>query len=130
MSIDLVDVAAQYLQQHGFETSKRRLDSTTGREGIIVRRISYTVQAAYMDGWEALAYIWQVVVRSRSEDKAMSDCVAITQLLEDAALESQNNSYVFSSQTVYTSPQELRLEEAGFYAWQVRFSTTIERSRT
>jgi hypothetical protein len=128
-NIDIVDVCATYLQEHGFtDALKRRLDSTTGREAIIVRRLPTLSEATYMDGSQTLGYLYQIIVRRKSEEDAMTTCSDIAELLSDAYLPSANGSYVFTSQEIYTYPQELRLEEQGFYAWETRIHATIERS--
>jgi hypothetical protein len=125
-TIDLVDVAVDFLQSKGYsDTVKRRLDSLTGREGIVVRRQPSTVTNRYQDRGKGISYIYQVVVRRRDEQLAMEQCSAIAALLEEATLESINGTYRFIGSEVYTEPQELELEDDGFYAWEARIEALI-----
>ena len=125
--IDLVDMARSYLAERGYEAHVKRLDEFTGREGIVLRRIPSTVTERYFDGGEAVSYVYQVIVRRRSERRAMEECSDIAELLKDAWLESGNGSYAFGGQEIYTEPQELALDEAGFYAWEARLVASITR---
>lgn len=125
--IDLVDRARDFLADHGYEAHVKRLDAFTGKEGIVLRRVPSTVTGRYFDGGEAVSYIYQVVVRRRSEREAMEQCCDIAELLKGAWLESGNGSYAFVGQEVYTEPQELKLDEANYYAWEVRIEASISR---
>jgi hypothetical protein len=125
--IDLVDRVAAYLTGKGYQdVTTRMLDSTTGREAIVVRRLPYTVNAHYQDRTATLGYLYQVIVRNRDEAHAMNICSEIAEDLENARIESGNGSYVFTSAEIYTSPQQLPLEEQLFYAWEVRINALIE----
>lgn len=125
--IDLVDRARDFLAAKGYEAHVKRLDSFTGKEGIVLRRVPSTVTGRYFDGTESVSCIYQVIVRRRSERQAMEECCDIAALLKDAWLGSGNGSYAFVGQEVYTEPQELALDEAGFFAWEVRLEASITR---
>jgi hypothetical protein len=125
--IDLVDRVAALLKAEGYEgVTTHLLDSTTGREAIVVRRLPYVKSVTYMDGSEAIDYLYQVVVRRRQEEHAMSLCSDIAELLDGRRIDSENKSYTFTSSEIYTSPQGLKLDEKLFYAWEVRIRTLIE----
>lgn len=125
--IDLVYRASRFLAESGYEAHVKRLDEFTGREGIVLRRIPSAVTERYFDGGEAVSYVYQVIVRRRSERRAMEECCDIAELLKDAWLDSENGSYAFEGQEIYTEPQELALEETGFYAWETRIKASITR---
>jgi hypothetical protein len=128
--IDLVDTAAQQLKEAGYaDVHKKRLDTLTGCEGIVIRRLPYTVTEHYQDSSKTLSYLFQVIVRRRDEQLAMEQCSDIGELLDGAFIPSNNGSYIFTGCETYTEPQELELEENGFYAWEVRMEATIERIR-
>lgn len=125
--IDLVDRAKEFLAEKGYEAHVKRLDQFTGKEGIVLRRVGGAVTGRYFDGGESVSCIYQVVVRRRSEREAMEQCCDIAELLKDAWLESENGSYSLVGQEAYTEPQELALDEAGFYAWEARIEASISR---
>ena len=130
--IDLCERAARLLTESGLEgVSLRRLDEITGKEGIVVRRMPSTVSESYYDGTRVLDAPYEVIVRRRSEERAMEECSLAAEMLEGVTLESSNGSYRPSGtdgQQVYTAPQEMALEEANFYAWHVRMHAAIETS--
>jgi len=124
--IDLVDKAADYLRAKGYkDASVRRLESLIGREGIVVRRLPTIPTGTYQDRTRSLDYLYQVVVRRGSERQAMEECSDIAELLCNTTLMSGNGSYRMSAQDIYTEPQELPLEDTGFYAWEVRICASI-----
>lgn len=124
--IDLVDNVRDFLKDAGYENvTTKRLDETTGREGVVVRRVPYTVSERYYTRTKAINYTYQVIVRQRSEFKAMQMCEEIAQVLEDAYIPSENGSYEFVGQETYTEPQELDLGESGFFVWEVRITAQI-----
>lgn len=127
--IDLIDRAKDLLAERGYDAHAKRLDSFTGKEGVVLRRVPSTVTERYLDRSESVSYLYQVVVRRRSERQAMEECCEIAELLADAWLDSGNGSYSFVGQEAYTQPQELALDEAGFYAWQARIEARIEITR-
>ena len=55
----------------------------------------------------------------------MDDCAKATWLLDHAPLASANGSFRFIDQEIYAQPQELALDDAGFYAWSVGFVAEI-----
>ena len=59
--------------------------------------------------------------------EGMEECCDIAELLKGAWLDSENGSYAFEGQEIYTEPQELALEETGFYAWETRIKASITR---
>lgn len=124
--IDVPEQAAKLIKANGYkDVHLRRLDEFTGREGIIVRRIPSTVTGYdYMRSKE-LAYLYQVIVRTRSAKRGMETAEALERLLDGAELKSDNNSFFFVSQETYTPTQELELDEAGFYAYEFRIKAVI-----
>lgn len=124
--IDLVEGVKALLVENGFDAHVKRLDAFTGKEGVCVRRLPSSAAAKYMNRKRCVGYLYQVVVRRRSEREAMEECEDIARILESARVESANGSYGFTSQEVYTEPQELEIDEAGFYAWHVRMIASIE----
>jgi len=127
MTVDLVDRVRDALLLNGHaDAHVKRLDSFTGKEGICIRRLPSTTVNRYIDRSRTAEYVYQVVVRRRSERAAMDECCDIADLLDGMRVESGNGSYRFSSQEVYTEPQELELDEANFYAWHVRMVASIE----
>lgn len=130
--IDLVDAVEKAIRDAGYgDTYFRRLDSATRREGIVIRRLPATVTGRYYDGRKDVRYYVQIVVKLRSEERAMGECEAIADLLEHADLSSEAGTYDITSCTVDTEPQELELNEANMHAWKTVIAasiTTNERS--
>ena len=127
--IDLIDRVADRIKANGFAgVETKRLDSTTGREATVVRQLPHIPETTYTDRSTSIYFLYQVIVRRRSEKAAMEECWAIADLLKDERIDSDNNSYRFTGTEIYTYPQELMLEEAGFYAWETRIYALIERS--
>ena len=128
--IDLHERVKTYLESKGFTgVSLKRLDSFTGKEGIVIRAMPKTLVESYYDGVRVYDQPYQIIVRRRSEAEAMETCASIADALEGVILQSANGSFVphgSSGQQVYTAPQELALEEANFYAWHVRMTARIE----
>ncbi|MEG2369204.1 MAG: minor capsid protein [Raoultibacter sp.] len=125
--IDVVDVAALKLKEAGYETSVKRLDELDSREGVVLRRLPATVTARYADLGQSVAYVFQAIVKRRDEERAIDDCEKITNLLVHADLASRNGSYVFTNAEVYTEPQELELNESGYFIWEARIRVNIYR---
>ena len=129
--IDLHERVKAYLEAKGFENvSLKRLDSFTGKEGIVVQLLPATVVETYYDGTQVLDQPYRVTVRRRSEAEAMQTCSDIAEALEHVILASARNEYAphgTEGQQVYTAPQELALEEKSFYAWHVQMRARIER---
>lgn len=128
--IDLHEQALAYLQGQGFKgLTLKRLDQMTGKEGIVVRPLPGALQEAYYDGTSIVLQPYQIIVRSRSEERAMEQCSAARDALEGVTLCSANGSYQpygTDGQQVQIAPQELALEESNFYAWHVRMGALIE----
>lgn len=124
--IDVPDMAVEYLRGLGYaDTHLKRLDAMTGREGIVVRRIPSTVTAREYGKRQQVSYLYQVIVRNRSERRAMELADELCRALDTAEIESGNGSYEFVAQEVYTPPQELTLDEAGFFAHEFRIRAYI-----
>lgn len=126
-TFDFTSVVNNYLEEHGYKAHVKRLDSFTGKEGICIRQISMIPTCSYYDGEREYSLIYQIIVRRRSEEAARNVCAEIFELLLDADLSSENGSYRFYRNEVYTPPQELSLSENLFYAWETRFVATVER---
>ena len=126
--IDICERARDWLEAEGFkDVHVKRLDQFTGKEGIVIRPFPTTTTDHYYDRSTSQTYVYQVTVRRRSEAKAIEDCFAVANTLDGAYLPSKNGSYGFVDQEIYTEPQEQELEEANYYAWQVRMVATITR---
>lgn len=125
--IDLPDMAARYIEAAGYEgVTLRKLDAMTGKSGIVLRRVPSAVTGRYYDGARSTAYVYQVVVRNRSEVRAMQLAAELADLLDGAEVKSGNGSYEFVAQEVYTLPQSLEAGEEGFYAQEFRLKALIE----
>lgn len=128
--IDLHERAKAYLEAKGFTgISLKRLDSFTGKEGIVIRAMPKTLVESYYDGTAVYDQPYQIIVRRRSEAEAMETCSSIAETLEGVILASARNEYQphgTDGQKVYTAPQEMALDEADFYAWHVRMTARIE----
>lgn len=127
--IDLCERAARLLTEAGLEgVTLKRLDGTTGREGVVVRAMPCTAVESYYDGERTLDAPYEVIVRRRSEERAMEECSLAAEALEGVTLASGNGSYEpvgSDGQQVYTAPQELALDGSGMYAWHVRMHAWI-----
>lgn len=125
-AFDLMDRARDYLRAHGIgDASTKRLDSFTGKEGTVVRMLSEKREGFDYDGSEERSVLYQVVARRRSEKEAQEVCAAAAAVLDGAFIPSGNGSYVFDSQEVTSHANELELDEAMFYAWEVRVTAKI-----
>ena len=128
--IDLFEGVRDYLKDLGFgDVGVSRLDEAKGREGVVVLPMPRSVAQVYMDMSEEWVQPYQVVVRRRSEAQAMVECSDIADALEHVTIRSRNGSFRpadSQGQQIYTAPQELQLDEEGFYAWHVRMSARIE----
>lgn len=124
--IDVVEQAKKLLEAQGYENvTMKRLDAMTGREGIVLRKLPSTFEGTYQDRSQTLAYLWQVIVRTRSASAGQETAEALAKLLRAAKLPSGNDSYWFISQELYTPVQELELDESLFYAYEFRVRTDI-----
>lgn len=125
--IDLPDMAARLIEAAGHEgVTLRKLDQMTGKAGIVVRRIPSAITGRYYDGEREVACVYQVVVRNRSEVRAMQLAAELEDLLDGAEVRSGNGSYEFVAQEVYTPSQSLETGEEGFYAQEFRIRALIE----
>ena len=124
--IDLVDVERELLKAAGWDATTRRLDETTGRESMVVRRLPPTILTTYHDGGRLLNYPFQVVVRRRSELASLSDADEASMLLDGAEAPSMDGSYEFHRQYIYTPPQALGIDEDSFYACEFRVMALID----
>ena len=126
--IDICERAKKLLEEAGFtNVSLKRLDETTGKEGIVIRPMPTTTVDRYYDRSRGEQYVYSITVRRRSERDAIDDCFKIAGLMRYASLDSGNGSYEFVEQEIYTEPQEQFLDEQNFYGWQVRIMATITR---
>lgn len=125
--IDLPDMAALCIERAGYENVYlKKLDELTGKTGIVVRRMPSAVTGRDYSGSVSLAFVYQVVVRLKSEVAAMQTASELCQLLDMADIPSGNGSYQFVAQEVYTTPQPLETGEKGFYAQEFRIKALIE----
>lgn len=128
--IDLLDVAEKRIREAGYRfTYFRRLDSAAKREGIIIRRLPATVTGRYYDGRKDVRYYFQVIVKRRSEERAMIECESIADLMEIVDLSSANGSYSITSCVVDAEPQELELNESNMYAWKTVLMASITTTK-
>lgn len=124
--IDVVEQAKKLLEAEGYQNvTMRRLDAMTGREGIVLRKLPSTFEGRYQDRSRNLAYLWQVVVRTRSASEGQETAEALATLLDAAQLPSGNKSYWFIAQEIYTPVHELELDESLFYAYEFRVRTDV-----
>lgn len=124
--IDVPEQAVKLIKAQGYENVfLKRLDALTGREGIVVRRIPSTVTGYDYTRSKELAYLYQVIVRTRSPKEGMETAEELEKLLDGANLRSGNGSFFFVSQETYTPTQELELDESGFYAYEFRIKAVI-----
>lgn len=117
--IDLPDVLARKLRDHGYDAKTRKL-ADISKGGIAVRRIPSTTIARNYDGTREIAYLTQVVVSREDEMVAIDEIEAITELVPTLDLASDNGSYKLTSTEVYTDPNELQTG-----VWEVRFRSLI-----
>ena len=128
MVVDVCESMKQILDAAGYTASLKRLDSFTGKEGIVLRRVLPQRTERYFDNGRSYDFIVHVVVRRRSEAQAMYECSDIAELLTDCPVESLNGSYTWTGTDIYTEPEEMALDEDNFYAWNTRVNVRIERS--
>lgn len=124
--MDLIEVAAKLLEANGHPVIIERFDRLVGKEGNCIQRLPSTIVARKMDGGRTLHVTYRVCCRYRSAERAMDECEAIAEVLDDAYLPSKTGAYTFISNEVYTWPAEMALDEANFYCWQVRLTAEIE----
>lgn len=106
----------------------KRLDSTTGKEGVVVRQFAADViLRRFMDGTERLECTTQVLSRHQDREAAMDECEKLANLLDGAHLES--DAFQFIDQEVYLDPQEIEDDEADYSTWSVVIKTNITRKR-
>ena len=125
MAIDVAKVAAVTLKGKGHDASVKRLDSLASKEGIAVRALPYTTTQRHYDGTKEISYLFQVIVKRRSEAKSLEEISDIADILDQTFLTSENGSYEGGYCEVYTDPSELELNESGFYVQEVRFRVQI-----
>lgn len=124
-SVDIVDVAAKRLREAGYPDAGTKRLSEVSTGGIAVRRIPATTTGIYYDGSRDVAYLFQVVVVRESERQAIDECCNISERLPHMDLTSENGTYLITSTSIYTDPQELSLTDGGLSVWEVRFKATI-----
>lgn len=125
--MDVCESIKAALAERGWVANLKRLDPFTGDEGIIVRRGLPESAGRYMDASRSVNFIARIFVRYRSERTAMETCDAIADYLIDRPLPSLDGSYLWSATEIYTEPQELVLDDGGFYVWETSVAVTIER---
>lgn len=126
--IDVTDRVADYLSSQGFDVSLKRLDLTTGKEGVVVIHQPETVAEEYYDGERSLECPYAVVSRRRSQADAMAECNAVVEALEGVELPSANGSYApdgGEGQRVEERPRELGIDDKQLYAWQARMTCRV-----
>lgn len=117
---EVVEAVAEALRSGGLPDARTgRLDSTTGREGTVVRAVGYTATDRNLDGCEEGQLAVQVVVRRFSELDAMDGCMAAADALDGCDLGPLEGCEVADVQ-VYTAPQELDAPDAGPYTWSLQ----------
>ena len=117
--MDVLKAAKALLSDNGIEAKIGRLDSFTGKEGVVLRKLPMSVTDVYSDRAKACAYLFQAVARKRLKQDAEELCEAIAETFDDAPVKSLDGSYQCVSTEIYTWPQELALDEAGMNAWEV-----------
>lgn len=123
--VDLIDRYSTALAANGHPNIKKRFDTLAGKEGVCIRPLPATIKQMYYDGTKEMDYPFQVIVRRRSEEAAMAECCEIEELLDGMTVPSANGSYRIAGCNVYTASQEMKLDEANYYAWHVRFIAEI-----
>jgi len=124
--MDVCESIQSALKAEKIDASLKRLDSFTGKEGVIIRRVIPEFSGRYMDTTRTVNFIAHIVVRNRSEKAAMELCEWIANFLQDRPLASLDGSYTWSATSIYTEPQEMELDESNFYAWNTRIEVQIE----
>ena len=124
--LDLFEIARDHVKAWYPQTYLKRFDTATGKEGVYIRPIQGTTVKSYMDGSREVNQPYQIIVRNRSELKAMQACEDIAIRLERTRLNSKNGSYTFLNSFVYAEPQELQLDEKNLFAWVVVMAAYIE----
>lgn len=127
--IDVTKSAKVLLKSKGIEAGVRRLDSLEKKEGVIIRPLPYTTTGTHFDRTREISYLFQVVVKRRSELQAIGEISDIEGMLDGAYLSSLNGSYEGGACEVYTDPQELELNESGFSVYEVRFRVLITKRK-
>lgn len=128
-SIDLADVAAKRLREAGYaDAGVKRLADVSGG-GIAVRRLPATATGYYYNGSRDVAYLIQVIVARESERRAIDECCNIADMLPRLDLASENGTYLITSASVYTEPQELGLNENGMTVWECRIRASITTTK-
>lgn len=124
--IDVVEQAKKAIEAEGYRNVVMQpLNTMTGREGIVLRKLPSTFTMRDYDRRRTLQYLWQVIVRTRSPKEGQETAEALAGLMETAQLPSGNKSYWFIAQEIYTPVQELDMGEALFYAHEFRVRTEI-----
>lgn len=123
---DVPEAAKSLLQAEGYSpVVVSRLDAVGKMEAIVLRPAPSTTSARYVDGSRRVAYVLQVLCKRESELQAMEDSHGISELLDMSHLPSPTDSYQFVSAEIYTEPQELGVDESGFYVWELRIRANI-----
>lgn len=125
---EMLEAVKALLAENGFEACTKRLDATTGYEGAVVRWLGYTRTERYGDGGECGNAVVQVVRRGESERAVMDGCEAMARLLDEEPI-ADGAGYRVVGFEIYTWPQEMELDESGYYAWEFKMSYHIERAR-
>lgn len=69
-----------------------------------------------------------MVRRGESERAVMDGCEAMARLLEARPI-ADGAGYRVVGFEIYTWPQEMELDESGYYAWEFKMQYHIERAR-
>lgn len=124
--IDYEKKLKELIEYEGFDNVLLgRYDRLTGREGVLIRRLPGARDERYQDGSYELQRLVQIIVRRRIASEAITDCEDIARALDFAVVESDNGSYEFVSQEVYTEPEEFALYEDGFATWSFRLRALL-----
>lgn len=127
MEFDLVDRIVGYLADGGYKVSKKRFDQFTGKEGTYISLMPATITHRNFDRTRSIDQPFEIVVKRESEREAMEECEAIAYYLDDVIIPSANGSYQMVTTSIYTGPEEIDLQDSGFYACLVRHIAEILR---
>ena len=124
--MDVCEATKKVLSLNGWDAELKRLDQFTGHEGICLRRVVPETARSYMDVTRTVLAQVVVYVVNRSERTAMETCDAIAAYLSDRPVPSLDGSYRWTATRIYTEPQELVLDDGGFYTWVTRVEIEAE----
>lgn len=121
MRPNLLESAKAALAAKGIGASAKRLDEFTGKEGDVLRQMAVVTSESYYDGTRLVTAMFEAISRRRSPAEAMTACYDIADALDGAWLPGLKGMEQTDGIDIEVLPQEIRLEEAGFYAWGCTF---------